>query len=348
MDETQLVLHVRYNKRLAALEPVQLKLLIVMPTKYLGNMVIALQTIASLLDVYGEDAVLLIDENFEPLLRHIFPGRRFIGYPRRGKGPNHYISFLRSLRKEMFDLALDIDGTVLSGRITRLCRARNKSGPGFAKRTGAYSSLVPIDRDTQHCFDDFTLMAKHIDVEVSPRRYLEIPPVPANVWESDLPERRIVCIHPCATKDYKQWDISRFAELADTFIRTGWDVVIIGAGASEQSRVEKLLSLMEETPTNLHGRLDLMQVVYLLQHAWVFIGNDSGPMHLAAASGVNVLALFGPTELLRWEPMAPQVTIIKGELPCSPECRPEACLRDYQCLGSLTVAQVLQAIEQRH
>lgn len=332
-----------------------------MPTRYLGNMVIAMQALAALLDRYNDEMVLAVDETYRDLLGLAFGSTpRMLYYPRGAIGKGNLVSrarrfmgFIKALRHETFDCALDMDGTVVSGRLARLCRAREKIGPGFAKRQSAYTRLVPMDKDAQHCFDDFSLLIQALGVSVRCEAYYRIPAASDDYWDdvhADVAgamsggQRPLACIHPCATKDYKQWDIDKFADLADRLMTSGWQVVLIGAGAAEARRIEVMLAQMQHTPINAHGKLSLTQLVYLFQHARVFIGNDSGPMHLAAASGTDVIALFGPTELIRWQPRSERVHVIKGIEPCSPDCRPEACLYAYRCLRSLSVSQAEEAI----
>lgn len=339
-----------------------LKLLVVLPSKYLGNMVIAMQAVAALLDRSPtDDVTLLVDDAYRELITLTFgPGHRCLYYPRSAlrqgsvlQKSRLYLSFILDLRRDRYDVILDIDGTVVSARVTAMARGREKIGPSFGNRLNAYTRVVPIERDIQHCFDDFVLMANAIGTRVEATTYRPIPAIPDEYWNDDtIPLSRdemsrhpVACIHPCATKDYKQWDIGKFAALADWLSGRGWQVVIIGAGEGEEARIDDMISRMRTRPVNAHGKLSLVQLVWLLQHARVFIGNDSGPMHLAAASGVNVVALFGPTELLRWQPRTSSTRIIKGEMPCSPECRPEACLNDYRCLSSLSVEQVQSALE---
>lgn len=323
-----------------------------MPTRYLGNMVISMQAIHAILsDKHFDSITLLVDESFEALARLVFgQACDYIVYPRGALARGNvvarlttYSRFIRELRSVYYQCALDIDGSVVSGRVTSFARAHRKVGPGFAKRPRAYGTLVPVMREEHHCFHDFVLMARSINVPVSSDNYLEIPRIEGAKHPVDalIRQPKIACIHPCATKDYKQWDIRKFASLADELAHRGWCVIIVGAGASEMSRIETLLGAMETSPVNAHGALNLLELVYLLQRSDVFIGNDSGPMHLAAATGIPVIALFGPTELKRWRPKAKDVHILKGPLPCAPGCQTEACLADYQCLTSLTVEQVV-------
>lgn len=327
-----------------------MKLLVLMPTKYVGNFVISLRTLEACLDENGRsETTIVVGEQFEPLARAVLgPEAHFIVFPRgKARRLRRIVRFFEALRHDRYDQILDLDGTVVSGRIARFARGREKSGPAFAKRPGPYNRLIDIDRDTQHCFDDYVQLAASAGIAVTDRRYRLFPPLTdVTPPVAALPEKRTVCIHPSATKDYKQWDIDRFAALADRFVERDWQVIVVGAGAGEAARVRHMLDAMHGEAINAHNRLSLIELVRLVQTSQLYIGNDSGPMHLAAATGIPVLALFGPTELIRWRPRAPLSRVMKGASACAPACQPEACLQQYQCMTSLDVDQVIDEVRE--
>ncbi len=321
-------------------------------------MVIALRAMEAILAAHGPDELrILVDDSFKELLACAFPDEpRFIYYPRKKLHENTlisriqtYLSFAKLLRSIEFECALDMDGTVVSARLMRLARADRKPGPAFNKnkRRSVYTELIEMDQPTQHCFDDFTMMIDTLGLTPRSQHYYLFPPTGdlgqvASTLDLSPTANPIVVLHVCATKDYKQWDIGRFASLADSLIEQGFSVIVVGAGDGERDRIGQMLALAKrgDEIINAHNKLSLVQLITLLQHAKLYIGNDSGPMHLASATGVPLLALFGPTELVRWHPRVPQVSIVKGDAPCSPDCQPEVCLREYQCMASLTVEKV--------
>ena len=330
-----------------------LKLLILMPTRYLGNMVIAMQAIAAILGQYeAEEVTIVTDDNLEGLARLCLQDRgALVVYPRRllRRGNSlvtrvkTYFAFLKKLRRSRYDIALDMDGSSVAGTLTRFARAKEKIGPDFSYQPSAYTRTIAVNRNVQHCFQDFVDMAGAIGVEVKATEYFKLPVATGyGPIESQLDHRPLACIHPCATKPYKQWDLDNFAQLAGQLVSHGWQVAIIGAGAGERGKVEAMMAKTSHAIIDAHSRLAIHELVALLQRAQLFIGNDSGPMHLASATGVKTLALFGPTELFRWRPRAPNTTIITG-LPCAPECRTEACTQSWRCMRSITVAQVMAA-----
>ena len=329
-------------------------------------MVIALRALQALLDGHGEAELrILVDESFRGLLDCAFAGEtRFIFYPRKQLHDSSvltqittYLSFARGLRQTNFATALDMDGTVVSARLMRLARAEQKLGPAFNKnkRRRVYQQLIEMDQPNQHCFDDFSIMIGTLGLTPGSEEYYQFPACArfeqvAHLFDDDLDrlqQKPVVVLHVSATKDYKQWDIEKFARLGDLLAEAGYRIVVVGAGANERSRIDRMLAISNHSDEfiDAHNRLSLTQLIVLLQFSKLYIGNDSGPMHLASATGVPVIALFGPTELTRWHPRVPQVTIVKGDAPCSPDCKPEACLRNYQCMASLTVEKVQSEVQ---
>ena len=317
-------------------------------------MTIALQSISAVLQS-DHEVTLLVDEDYKDLVSLCFPQQTdVLFYPRRTLSRSgslsrfmQYIGFLRGLRATHYDTLLDMDGTVVSARLTRVARARRKIGPSFAKRLGIYTEVLDIRREVQHCFDDYQQLVGEIDVIVEDGSYFLIPAAPRTDILEKLkirPDRKIVCIHPSATKDYKQWSIQGFCELSSSLLNAGWQVVVVGAGAGEKDRVDAIMAATEGKAINAHDQLSLLELVELFQQASLFIGNDSGPMHYASASGVYVCAIFGPTELVRWQPKIASAAIIQGLQACDPTCQPEDCKLAYQCMKSLSVGRVLETI----
>ena len=330
-----------------------MKLLLAIPTKFVGNLTIALATIRAAIDADYE-VTLLIDDNFTDLLRLAVQAEaRILSYPRRqlAKGSawrrvRVYLQFLSRLRRDRYDTVLDLDGTVVSGRLVGLARAQTKIGPEFTPRKQAYQQLVSIDSAQQHCFDDYADMLQALEIDLPRGDYLLLPSSPEGSavrqklgLKTDQP---VATINPNASagKEYKQWTLAGFVALTQWLESQGWQVVIVGAGNAEQIRVDQLVAQAGALVVNACNRLSITELVALCQMSKVFIGNDSGPMHVATAAGCQVIALFGPSDSIRWNPKGDHATVLRGALPCDARCASERCERDYQCMHSLSLQQI--------
>jgi ADP-heptose:LPS heptosyltransferase len=110
---------------------------------------------------------------------------------------------------------------------------------------------------------------------------------------------------------------------------------------------DELLALVSEASRgkiiNWTGQTSLLETLALLQHMDVLVGADSGPLHMAAAVGTPVIALFGPMSPVKWHPLTEHVTIITENLPCRPCHLKPTCGTSYHCMTQITAERVTQA-----
>ncbi|HDN78934.1 MAG TPA: glycosyltransferase family 9 protein [Chloroflexi bacterium] len=163
-------------------------------------------------------------------------------------------------------------------------------------------------------------------------------------------KRPIVAIHPGSGgySPARRWDLERFAELGDRLaFEGGASIVLIGTKADGVSKVARL---MHHPHINLEGRTSLGQLGALLKRCDLFVGADSGVMHLAAAMRTPLIALFGPTNPDAWGPWTPYSPsqVIRIPLPCSPCSYVGFTLNRRgcparECMKGISVERVLKA-----
>ena len=142
----------------------------------------------------------------------------------------------------------------------------------------------------------------------------------------------------------KCWPPSRFAELA-TQLQAQWDADVILFGAAGETDVSSAIaSEMRRAPIDLTGKTSVADLPALLSHCHVFIGNDSGAMHVAAAVGLPAVAIFGPTDPFGTAPVTPRHTIVRQQPYCSP-CFLRRCPIDHRCMTRITTGQVEAAVD---
>jgi heptosyltransferase-1 len=153
-----------------------------------------------------------------------------------------------------------------------------------------------------------------------------------------------VLINPGGNWDLKRWPAERFAAVADRLSGAG-SVVFVGS-KTDTAVVQQIRSQMKQESLDLSGQTSLGQLAGLLAHANLFISTDTGALHMAAALGTPTVALFGPSDPFKYEPMSDKVTVLHHEMSCSP-CRFQygnQCGRNL-CMESISTAEVLQAAE---
>jgi heptosyltransferase II len=142
----------------------------------------------------------------------------------------------------------------------------------------------------------------------------------------------------------KQWIPERFAAVAARAGRElGARAAIVGS-ASERSLAERLASSLPVPARVLCGETTLPELIGVISHCRLFLTNDSGPMHLAAAQGVPVVAVFGPTDWRETAPVATPHRIVREDVECAP-CKLRECPIDHACMKRITVDRVFDAVK---
>ena len=142
----------------------------------------------------------------------------------------------------------------------------------------------------------------------------------------------------------KRWIPARYAAVADRLARRyGLRAVVVG-GESERPVAEALAAAMQTPVQVLCGRTSLGELMGVLAGLRLLLTNDSGPMHLAAALGTKVVAVFGSTNWRETAPMAPQATLVREAVACSP-CKLRECPIDHRCMTGVSVERVVAAAE---
>jgi len=133
----------------------------------------------------------------------------------------------------------------------------------------------------------------------------------------------------------KCWPPSRFAELANRLqAQTDADIILFGT-AFEAAVTRAIARELRKPPVDLTGKTAIADLPAVLSHCHLFIGNDSGAMHVAAAVGLPVIAIFGPTDPFGTAPVTPRCTIVQEKPYCSP-CFLRHCPTDHRCMRAIT------------
>ncbi len=330
--------------------------LVLMPDKHMGNLVVSIPAMKALRDFfYGRGFRLVVDSSFEDIVRAVdglddlllFPRERLnrAGFPERF---SIFYRFLRELRLFSPDLAIDLQGGHASSILTLLSGAPLRVGRETAERPYVYNVRVKLPGG-RHKLYSYREVAETTGAAVNGAYPVLTPDerAVASMEEKLLkngvdPAGPIVCIHPGAGKVYKRWTAEGFSRVSDWLSSSGYQVVFIGGG-SDLQMIEDVRAITKEVSCSLGGDLSLGELMALFGTASLYIGNDSGPMHLADASGTPVVALFGPADEKRWGPVSSKAVVLRGEEPC-PECKGKDCRYDFKCIRTLTVDRVKDAV----
>ena len=140
----------------------------------------------------------------------------------------------------------------------------------------------------------------------------------------------------------KCWPANRYADLARTLVSEYGARVLLFGAASEAAVAAEVEQGAGEGVINLIGRSAIGDLPALLSRCRLFMGNDSGAMHVAAAVGLPVVAVFGPTDADGTRPLTPSLSIVQRKVACSP-CFLRHCPIDHRCMKSVDLQMVLDA-----
>jgi heptosyltransferase-2 len=157
----------------------------------------------------------------------------------------------------------------------------------------------------------------------------------------------VVGIHPGGGWPYKLWPVERFAALAEFLSQKYSAKMLVFAGPDESQLQDQMERLMKSKPI-LVKDAGLRELAALIQRCHLYIGNDTGPMHIAAAVGTRVIAIFGPTSAIRSGPYGGEHTVIAESIecnPCHPGSNPGGCERGTcRAMETVSISQVAEAV----
>jgi lipopolysaccharide heptosyltransferase II len=334
------------------------KRILITRMKFIGDVVLTTPVIRSVRNAYpkafiaymGErQAVSLLEGN--PCLDEILP----LDFSRPAVIEQPRMALL--LRRRRFDLAIDLFGNPRSALLTRLSGAAVRVGPDRKGRGRLYTIRVTDDGAPKRAveFHNQSLHAAGIPV-TSGRTEVFVSPGERERARSQLlgaelpidPARPLVGIHPGATWPAKHWLPERFGALAARLAGKGIQVVIF-AGSSDGETLAAVRRAAT-VPLRVLENLSLRELAAYLSLCSVFVGNDAGPMHIAAAVGTPTIGLFGPGEEQIWFPYDPALghRALRKDVPCHP-CHLDVCNRTgggyMECMTLLRVEEVLEAVE---
>lgn len=329
------------------------RLMIWMPTKHMGNLLVSLTAIKSLIAHFGPDrTTLVISSAYRDIIEAAGICNQVIYFPqgaisfRHASSLRRLFSFTRQLRTVETDVAIALEPDTVTTKFMPFCRASLSIIPDKG------DSSKPRDDARSHRFFIYNDCAKDLTGTELETGYPPLHPsaaamasLQATLGALDIkPERPLAIIHPGATKAYKQWPVSYYAELAIWLDSVGFQVLATGAGNGDGATIAELQKLAGNHVVSLHNRLSIAELIALFGEARVFIGNDTGPTHLAAATGIPVAAIFGPTDERRWGPMGRNVRIIRHQTPCLTTCSRWTCEVNYPCMKTLDTSTIKEIL----
>lgn len=270
------------------------RLLVIKPSSF-GDILHGLQVVESLrVQVSGVEVHWVVRDSFAPWLETCATVDKVLVFERRG-GAAAFMRLLQSIREQAYDQVWDMQGLARSGLMTLAARATLKAGRSDAREGAAlaYHRKVPLPTGGResHAVDillEFLpLLGAKPEILGSLRFQSDFPAA----CPPDVEQGRPLVIFPSSARPEKEWP--HFLEFTECCLRAFPDCPVVWAG-DKKIATEKLNG--HSHFYNLTGQTRLTELPALVRSARLVVANDSGPMHLAAAMGTDLVALFGPTD----------------------------------------------------
>jgi heptosyltransferase-2 len=333
--------------------------LLVRATNWLGDAVMTTPALAAVREGFPDARIVLLARPLvAELFRHHPDVDEVMVYERPGRheGALGRLRLAGELRRRGFDGALLLQNAFDAALIAFLGRIPERAGYPTDGRRILLTLPVPLTPGIleRHEVEYYLCLVEGLGI---PR------PVPAALKLGVTKQEReamavrlaslgigrgapIVTINPGATYgSAKRWYPDRFAAVADVLSAEWGAAVVVVGSTAEAPLAGEIEAAMRNPPVNLAGKTTVREMMALLSLSSFLVTNDSGPMHIGAALGVPLVAIFGPTDWRRTSPWSDAAKVVRVEIDCSP-CRRRVCDRGHECMLGVTPGMVVDAARQ--
>jgi lipopolysaccharide heptosyltransferase II len=260
----------------------------------------------------------------------------------------------RGWRSERYDMVLNFEPDIRSNVLAWCSGAPRRLGYWTGGGGALLTDALAYSPDT-HVATNALQLVRHAAGGTLPHDMPEGRLVPDAAAQTKvdalLPSTptRLIGVHVSGGRESKQWHLARFADTARQLAADPGATIVLTGAESDRAMVAQVLAALDGVPViNTAGALTLIETAALLTRLDVFVTGDTGPMHLAAAVGTPVVALFGPSDPRRYGPLGPRHRVLRVQLPCSPcgqvRLPPERCRGHVpDCMDGITVDVTVRA-----
>jgi heptosyltransferase-3 len=262
------------------------------------------------------------------------------------------VRLIAGLRRRRFDTVIDLTDGDRAAFLSWISGAPVRIGFNDEHRWRGcfYTQVVQSAPGVQHRIDRDLEALKPMSIQADSRNLqLWLTPEDANSADRLLDElgvqraQSIVVLQPGARYWFKAWPPERFAELADRLTSQYGCQVLIGGSHQEGDLAQQIRRMAKSRPIILAGHTTIKQFAAIAKKSALFVGNDSGAMHIASAVGTPVVALFGPSSPVEWGPRGGATEVIYKGLDCWTCYRPTCQRGEQNCMKLIAVDEVMSA-----
>jgi heptosyltransferase-2 len=333
------------------LDPGRIRRILIRQVNWLGDAVLTLPALEALRQRLPQAEIVLLARGWVGGLFEGHPaGQRVIELPRGGPAALRGLwRVARTIRAQGFDLAVVLPNSFEAALVPWLAGIPRRVGYRTDGRRWLLTDALPRPRRIpgRHQAERYLDIVRALGAGGSAELRLAVSARAEERGQALLGAvgvngtETLVAVGPGSIYGgAKRWAADRFASVADALAeRHGARILLVGS-AREGAILAEVAARMRQPAVNLGGRTDLPTLTGVLARCRLLLCNDSGSMHVAAALGVPVVAVFGPTDADATAPLGGGHRIVRQPVPCSP-CLLRECPIDHRCMGGVSVERVL-------
>lgn len=341
------------QKGLQRINPSSIKKILLIRLRRAGDVIMTTPAITALRTSFPKAYIsYIVEEPYRELVEGNPNLDRVTALP-RNLSTSAFIRFIRKIRKEKYDAVLDFHGGPTASLMTLFSKAKLKVGYKIKYKNFIYHTKLPRSFPTGpiHSVESHLNLVKALGVNVSSSPPLCLPQtqkaeeekVKKFLEENEFEGRKSVILHISAGNEFRNWGVENLVEFTNLLSELP-EVKIVLIGAEEDQKAEReILEKSTASPLSLVGRLNLRELRELISRSSLFVGPDSGPMHVAASTSTPIVTYFGPTLPAHFAPWQVDASIIEKDLDCRP-CKQRQCIYDdFRCLRTIRPEEVYKA-----
>lgn len=307
----------------------------------LGDLFHALPAVHALRQGLGASVDWVTHTGYVEIVKRFSDVRHVIGFSRR-EWAQQSRAFLGELRRERYDLIVDLQGLTKSALVGWLARGPRRIGPSYHRELSRlfYNEVAGHRDKKRHAVEEALDVVRHLGLPMP-----STPEFPVVFPKQDLSVAHPrIALAPCSRWATKNWPAASFISAARA-IRERVGATFFLVGAQEDAPVcGAIAAALGAGVVNLCGQTSLLELGGVLKEMDLALTVDSGPMHIAAAVGVPVLALFGPTDPQRTGPYGAQHRVLVASEDACAKCYSDRCKRgELLCMERIQPATVAGA-----
>lgn len=323
-----------------------IKKILVIQNQGIGD-VVCLTPFLKELDKKNCEIWLCISDNLVKLQKEFFEAEGYINYNLKS-----FVRVIYQIRKEKFDLVLIPDWALVHSAIALFSKAKiilgfindlsfkNRYHDKFILESVGYKlpqkKILNIAKC--HISERGNLILKELNLEIIDSSEIR--------FNNSMEMEKSICLHVGADFIGRRWDLDKYIKLIKKIMKkySHYEIKLLGGEKDYAFNKYILEKINSPKVVNLTKQLSLKQTYQLLKKTVLFIGNDSGPMHMAAFSGIKTIGIMGPNIPEISGPLGSNSIAVINKMKCSP-CNQRNCRYNYKCIKSISLKQVWNRVD---